>query len=386
MDPNYAHEPPGDVAQVIEPLSKAAPIREGHLPSYSVFDGLHWDSTRGLGRFSSQLKRHLSRMQWNQLAIPNPPWKAAPGRVLIHEVVEPFWREKLAPDLAFYPHNVMPLLFLTHRSLRVLVVHDVLFLAAGERSWGNRYRRAKLKRSLAAADIVVTVSEYSRAQILQLLVREIPVLVIPNALASGFEAVGPAAPQRRPGVPRILHFGGHAPTKNTQTLLEAVAMLNRDGRPVHLLLAAMSAQSNRVEEWRRHAQLDSAALTVLPSMTDEELRQTYADADLHCMPSTGEGFGIPVIEAARLGAPNVLSPLPVFREMVGEDAVYARSFESNDIALAIQQALASDLRAMVFRAQARSSRYLFESVHNLDAVLVLTEARKMAACRLKKGL
>ena len=386
MDSNDAQKPAGDVFQAIEPLSKAAAIRELHVPSYSVFDGLHWDSTRGLGRFSSQLKRHLSLMPWNHVPVPNPPWKSAPGRVLIHEVVEPFWRETLAPDLAFYPHNVMPVLFLSHRSLRVVVVHDVLFLAAGERSWGNQYRRAKLKRSLAAADIVVTVSEHSRAQIRHLLVREIPVLVVPNALAGGFEAVGPPAPQRRPGVPRILHFGGHAPTKNTKSLLEAVAMLNRNGIPVHLLLAAMSAQSNRMEEWRRLAQLDSAALTILPSMTDEELRQTYADSDLHCMPSTGEGFGIPLIEAARLGTPNVLSPLPVFREMVGEDAVYARSFEANDIALAIRQALASDLSEMVSRAQVRSGRYLFESVHSLDAALVLTQVQAMAASRLKKGL
>src|ERR1039458_3418351 len=105
MDPNDAQKPLGDASQACEPMSKAAPIREPHVPSYSVFDGLHWDSTRGLGRFSSQLKRHLSRMPWNQLPAPKPSWKTPAGRVLIHEVVEPFWRETLAPDFAFYPHN-----------------------------------------------------------------------------------------------------------------------------------------------------------------------------------------------------------------------------------------------------------------------------------------
>lgn len=364
-------------------------------PSYCVFDGLQWESTRGLGRFAAQLTRHLERMDWRGLRYPRPQWRSAPGRVLLSQVVEPLWLQRLRPEVALYPHNALPAWFASHRSLRVLVLHDVLFLDGANRNAGNRYRAAQLRRSLANADLILTVSEASRGEILRLLPQKKQgterqsmgkqVMVLPNALAAGFEqADASPRPRTRGGSARILHFGGHAPSKNTKTLLEAVSALRREGCDVHLALAAMAGSAELVERWRREVGLAADALTILPRLSDEELRRVYADSALHCMPSTGEGFGIPVVEAARCGTLNVLTPLPVFRELVGDAAIFADSCGTDSVARALKEGLTVDATPMAERARARTDRFLFESVHSRDALPIFRTIEAMARSRRNK--
>jgi glycosyltransferase involved in cell wall biosynthesis len=365
------------------PLSrtKESALNAPGPPTYCVFDGLQWENTRGLGRFTSQLKKHLERMHWRGLTYPRPRWKSSVGRVLLNQLVEPMWLELLSPDIAVYPHNVLPSRFVSHRSLRVLVLHDVLFLDNSNRNAGNRYRSAKLKRSLVNADLIITVSATSGAEIRRLLPSEKKIMVIPNALAASFESFSSAERRNSDSPARILHFGGHATSKNTKMVFEAVSMLKRDGRDVHLMLAAMSAEAELVERWRREAGLPAEALTVLPLLSDEDLKQVYREAAVHCMPSTGEGFGIPVIEAARCGTTNVLSPLPVFKELIGDDAIFANSLGAESIARAMMECLAADVSPIRERARARTDRFLFESVHNLDAIPVFRAIEEMALSR-----
>lgn len=206
-------------------------------------------------------------------------------------------------------------------------------------------------------------------------------MVLPNALAASFETVDAPKRQEPNGCAFILHFGGHAPSKNTEAVFEAVSALKRDGYDVHLMLAAMSGSADLVEQWRRRARLPSEALTILPQLSDEDLKRVYAEATLHCMPSTGEGFGIPVIEAARCGTVNVLSPLAVFKELVGDDAIFADSFGAESVARALKNCLATEVRHLVERARARTDRYLFDSVHTLDALPVFATIETMALSR-----
>jgi glycosyltransferase involved in cell wall biosynthesis len=349
--------------------------------SYCMFDGLQWNSTRGLGRYARQLGRHLERMPWERLSPARPAWKSGLGRVLLSEMVEPIWREVLRADIAFYPHNVLPFVFLSHRSLRVLVLHDVLFLDSENRSAGNHYRSLKLRGSLSKADLIITVSETSRREILDKLSVRCPVVVIPNALAESFASTVEKPEARKQGPTRILHFGGTSPTKNTRNVLRAAALLGGRGFDIHLEIAAMSARRDLVEQWRHEAELGANSLTVLPSLSDAELREAYRGSDIHCMPSTGEGFGIPVIEAASIGTPNVLSPIDVFRELMGEDAVYAASLEAAEIADAIQQCLSLDTQAMTERAKQRADRFVFDPVHSTHAVPVLQAIEVMVDAR-----
>ena len=57
-------------------------------------------------------------------------------------------------------------------------------------------------------------------------------------------------------------------------------------------------------------------------MSDEDVRSLYAVADALFFPSTGEGFGLPLLEAAAHRLPVFCSDLPVHREVLGDAGLY----------------------------------------------------------------
>jgi glycosyltransferase involved in cell wall biosynthesis len=81
---------------------------------------------------------------------------------------------------------------------------------------------------------------------------------------------------------------------------------------------------------RRHPEL-GRRLFVLHGASDEYLDRIYAASTCLLVASEGEGFGLPLIEAARHGIPLLVRDLPVFREVAGEHAVY---FSGDGAALA----------------------------------------------------
>jgi len=65
---------------------------------------------------------------------------------------------------------------------------------------------------------------------------------------------------------------------------------------------------------------------------DEALMQLYLIASGMLMASEGEGFGLPLVEAARHRVPIIARDLPVFREISGEHAFYFSGTDPADLA------------------------------------------------------
>ena len=63
--------------------------------------------------------------------------------------------------------------------------------------------------------------------------------------------------------------------------------------------------------------------------SDEYLEKIYAASSCLIAASEGEGFGLPLIEAARYGLPILARDIPVFREVAGEHAFYFAAEEPN---------------------------------------------------------
>ena len=63
-------------------------------------------------------------------------------------------------------------------------------------------------------------------------------------------------------------------------------------------------------------------LTWLSQASDELLAALYARAALVVMPSRGEGFGLPIVEALRQGRKVLARDLPVFRELARPGLFY----------------------------------------------------------------
>jgi hypothetical protein len=75
----------------------------------------------------------------------------------------------------------------------------------------------------------------------------------------------------------------------------------------------------------------------LQGISDAYLERIYAASTCLIAASLGEGFGLPLIEAARHKLPIIARDLPVFREVAGEHAFYFSGEWPEELAEAIRQ-------------------------------------------------
>jgi glycosyltransferase involved in cell wall biosynthesis len=332
----------------------------------AVYDALFTGTGRGLSRYATQLRRHLAAYGLAPVA-PAPRLRSVWGRLFISEVYEPFVRLLCNPDISIFPFNATPYLCGRSKGPRVLVVHDVLFLQRRNRNWGNLYRAVKFARSIDHAEFIITVSRASASELRRVIgeSREVHILpnVLPDAFLSRFD--------RRAGWHgryKVLHFGGTSAHKQTALVIQAVALLRRRGLPVMLLLAGMSRKRQKAESWLRDAGLSAEDALILDYLSDDDLREIYRFADLHCMLSTGEGFGIPLIEAASQHLPNLLSPLPVFHELMGQNAHYVPDWSVSEVSESIEECMETKMNEKADAARERALDFAFDRVHTQNAI------------------
>lgn len=73
----------------------------------------------------------------------------------------------------------------------------------------------------------------------------------------------------------------------------------------------------------------------LEGITDEYLKKIYAASNCLIAASYGEGFGLPLIEAAKFDIPIMCRDIPVFREVAGDNAFYFEASHSDQVEMAI---------------------------------------------------
>ena len=91
-----------------------------------------------------------------------------------------------------------------------------------------------------------------------------------------------------------------------------------------------------VEQLRNHPEL-GYRLFWLEGISDEYLEKVYAASTCLIAASEGEGFGLPLIEAAQHKLPIIARDIPVFREVAGEHAYYFNGLDPQTLADSIKQ-------------------------------------------------
>ncbi len=202
------------------------------------------------------------------------------------------------------------------RFRKVITVHDLYFLEHPEAMSldGARYY-GRIGWSVRAADAVIAVSEFTRAEILRLL---------PGTPAGKVRVVHEAptlhpAPARPADPPYALFVGTFEPRKNLGTLLRALASQPDDFRLIVVGEMGWVASS----EPARIADEAGVARRVsfVGRVSDEELDGWYAGARLLAFPSLSEGFGLPVLDAMARGVPVVCSDAGALPEVAGGAAL-----------------------------------------------------------------
>jgi glycosyltransferase involved in cell wall biosynthesis len=151
----------------------------------------------------------------------------------------------------------------------------------------------------------------------------------------------PAVTNREPtGEPPYALAFGHFGNKNADAVIEGWAQFCRTDERLRLRLVGMGS-ADRAAATERVAALGVAdRVELMPWLDDAAFQDYFAGAGLVIFPSDFEGFGLPAIEAMRLGIPVVVSDDPALAEVTGGHAAVARSTAPADLATAIAEALA----------------------------------------------
>lgn len=220
---------------------------------------------------------------------------------------------------------------------------------------------------LHAADAVITVSEFSKRELVQFCaLSPEKIRVVHEGAAEVFSrALKPeyiTSVREKHRIPKrfVLFVGGFDKRKNVSTLLEAFDGLRRRVVDVALVLVGIGG---RVEDSKRQAATEGLVegndVFYLQSIPDEELAALYRAAALCTTLSWHEGFCLPVVEAMSCGAPVLASSFGAIPEIVDRGGWLVDPRRVQDVVEAMHAILCQpDLRAdLSARALSRAKHF-----------------------------
>ncbi len=287
-------------------------------------------------------------------------------------------RKVPACDLFWSPHFNVPLLPVRARR-RLVTVHDVYPLAH-PRAFGRlarSYAGLLLRQAIAASDRVITVSEFSRAEIERLAGGRGRLTVIHNGVeadfASGFE---------RRVIPEdyVLFVGNLKPNKNLGALLTALALLAAEFPHLKLFVAGRTSGLRTADTavLDRVRAAPAGRVRLLGEVPLAELKNLYANARLFVLPSLYEGFGLPLLEAMCFDVPIVASAIAPLREVGGDAIAYFDPRDPQDMARAMRSALREPRHVARpgYREQLRRFSWSASARKHLELIMALTTAER----------
>lgn len=228
-------------------------------------------------------------------------------------------------DYLYWEPNYL-LLPLANRALTT--VHDLSHIRYPEFHPAERLRElTALPRSLEQAEKVACVSEFTRAELVEVYGLDADqIAVISPAVSQRFRPHSPAeceAVRQRLDLPvsYILFAGTLEPRKNLPRLLQAYTALPQEVQEQHKLVLVGGDGWHPEEFEATIARLDNPNIVRLGYVSYEDLPAIFSAATIFAYPSLYEGFGMPVLEAMASGTPVVTSNVASMPEVAAGAAV-----------------------------------------------------------------
>jgi glycosyltransferase involved in cell wall biosynthesis len=253
-------------------------------------------------------------------------------------------------DVLHGTDNTLPLIFPFYRGKKVVTIHDTMYVrplkkAVARPTFKQRavdfYNKTAIPLSAKAASRVITVSEYSKNDIIKYTgVQADKVKVIYEAADKRYNAINDekkaAGLREKYSItkPFILLSAASDIRKNTIRALEAFNIFNNMTEFKYQLVMTSigknEMETTNIAEKIRELNLEKYII-ITEYAPEEDMVMFYSTAVMFLFPSIWEGFGLQVVEAFSCGLPVVTSNNTSLAEISGGAAMLIDPFSVEDI-------------------------------------------------------
>lgn len=300
----------------------------------------------GIGRFLSNFLKELPEIDnkntyylfsYKQIENIDPYFNnIATGNYRINEkLFSPFWTNFILPkylqqykiDIYFSVNKILP--YKKFRNVKYIsVIHDV-FYKMDDSFHPYLYRKyldTFLKISIGKSDLIVTVSNNSKKDIVALFdYPESKIRVVHESADKDFRPIELSElekqnirKQYRLSEKFILYVGVIENRKNILGILTIADLIYRNNKELRILLIGRSGygSKNILDEIRKRENV-----IYLDFVEEATLRKLYSMSRAFLFLSFYEGFGLPPLEAMQSGVPVVASDSSSLPEVVGSGGI-----------------------------------------------------------------
>lgn len=305
------------------------------------------------------------------------------------QVPQYFVKEKVDKAFFTYPCNPWNEKWYKNGIETIVTVHDCI-------PWKNkRYRSGVLskmyhlqtKKNLKKADKIFTVSMYSRDDILEYCnVDKYKISVVYNDAGKEFNKVVSGEVVKevldkyelKKGK-YFLYCGGFDERKNVSRLVEEFLHYSREDKAgMKLVLCGNPHFKHKLyENLGKFVSKSGDKIVRTGFVEGEELKALYKGSRAFVHLSKEEGFNIPIVEAANMGAPLVLSDIDVHKEIAGNNALYVDLKVKGDGASAMERMLDDSVYDDYSkRAKELAEKYSWSSTAQKVKEVIFSERKK----------
>lgn len=252
-------------------------------------------------------------------------------------IMQSLWKLKTTDFDIFHPLFCNPY-YVGHTGKHkvVVTVYDLNFFLYPDLLPNSQRVQKKLTETCKDADAILCISEETRQNLLKFV--ELPEEKTHTVYLGTTQEIVNSDGNRLHKAPYILYVGGRNGYKNFTRFLQAFAKMETK---VDLVCTGSSWKESEVELINKLGIKDRIFQKFV---TDSELNNLLCNAEFFVYPSFAEGFGLPILEAARCGCPSVVSDILCFHEVAGDAALFFNPMSVDDIAKTMEDAISDKER------------------------------------------